>query len=168
MAVDLELRPGIASGLGARRGVLGGQRHGSTLLRLDGIVRVCLVLRLSFAPWEWDNMKLMFWSWIVIAPYLWTKVVAPMKPPARVAVCMVLFFSGGVSLLGGLDARHGYANRPSLRTGCLAACRCRHSCQRSLCMCSGLQSSADSSRPQRWPAAMRATSGATGSTTDAI
>ena len=62
-----------------------------------------------FAPWEWDNMKLMLWSWLVIAPYLWKKMLAPLKLPARAAVCVVLFFSGGVSLIGGLDTRHGYA-----------------------------------------------------------
>ena len=63
----------------------------------------------SFAPWEWDNMKLMLWSWLVIAPYLWTKIIAKMYLPARVAVCTLLFFSGAISLIGGLDARHGYA-----------------------------------------------------------
>ena len=62
-----------------------------------------------FAPWEWDNMKLMLWSWLVIAPYLWKKIIAPLRLPARAAVCLALFFSGGVSLIGGLDARHGYA-----------------------------------------------------------
>jgi len=62
----------------------------------------------SFAPWEWDNMKLMLWSWLSVAPYLWLKILAPMKLPARVAVCVVLFFSGAISLIGGLDARHGY------------------------------------------------------------
>jgi hypothetical protein len=62
-----------------------------------------------FAPWEWDNMKLMLWSWLVIAPYLWKKILAPLRFPARATVCLALFFSGGVSLIGGLDARHGYA-----------------------------------------------------------
>jgi hypothetical protein len=62
-----------------------------------------------FAPWEWDNMKLMLWSWLILAPYLWQKILAPLSLPARAAVCLVLFFSGGVSLIGGLDARHGYA-----------------------------------------------------------
>jgi hypothetical protein len=62
-----------------------------------------------FAPWEWDNMKLMLWSWLLIAPYLWRKMLAPLELPARAAVCLVLFFSGGLSLIGGLDARHGYA-----------------------------------------------------------
>ncbi|HEY5741390.1 MAG TPA: hypothetical protein VIS99_02520, partial [Terrimicrobiaceae bacterium] len=62
----------------------------------------------SFAPWEWDNMKLMLWSWLVIAPYLWGKVLAPLVLPARVALCVLLLFSGGVSLIGGLDASQGY------------------------------------------------------------
>jgi hypothetical protein len=70
------------------------------------IFALCCVF--AFAPWEWDNMKLMLWSWIVIAPYLWAKILLPIKPAARVAVCIVLFFSGGVSLIGGLDERHGY------------------------------------------------------------
>jgi hypothetical protein len=72
-----------------------------------GIFGLCGIV--SFAPWEWDNMKLMLWSWLVIAPYLWTKIIAKMNLAARVAVCFVLFFSGAVSLIGGLDARHGYA-----------------------------------------------------------
>jgi hypothetical protein len=68
-----------------------------------------LCCMLSFAPWEWDNMKLMLWSWLTIAPYLWTKLIVKMNLAARVAVCLLLFFSGAVSLIGGLDARHGYA-----------------------------------------------------------
>jgi hypothetical protein len=71
------------------------------------VFALCCIV--SFAPWEWDNMKLMLWSWLVIAPYLWTGIIAKMKLTARVAVCVVLFFSGAVSLVGGLDARHGYA-----------------------------------------------------------
>jgi hypothetical protein len=73
----------------------------------SAIFAACCVL--VFAPWEWDNMKLMLWSWLVVAPYLWRKMLAPLKLPARAAVCIILFFSGGVSLIGGLDARHGYA-----------------------------------------------------------
>jgi hypothetical protein len=72
-----------------------------------GIFALCCVV--SFARWEWDNMKLMLWSWLVVAPYLWAEVIAKMSPTARVAVCAALFFSGAVSLVGGLDARHGYA-----------------------------------------------------------
>jgi len=61
-----------------------------------------------FAPWEWDNTKLMMWSWLVMAPYIWTKIILPLNAPARLAICLALFFSGAVSLVGGLDASHGY------------------------------------------------------------
>ena len=69
-------------------------------------VACCLVV---VAPWEWDNMKVILWSWLVAAPYLWTRMIVPLRVPARVCVCGLLFFSGGVSLIGGLDGRHGYA-----------------------------------------------------------
>jgi hypothetical protein len=62
----------------------------------------------SFARWPWDNMKLMIWSWLVIAPYLWKLLIQPLPIPARGAVCVLLFFSGAISLMGGLDSRHGY------------------------------------------------------------
>ncbi len=63
---------------------------------------------ISFAPWPWDNMKLMLWSWVAIAPVLWSRVLAPLPRPATAALCFVLFFTGAVSLVGGLDGRHGY------------------------------------------------------------
>jgi hypothetical protein len=70
----------------------------------------------SFSRWEWDNMKLIMWSWLVLAPYLWSLVIRPQQWPAQAALCFLLFFSGAVSLIGGLDARHGYAiaNRSEL------------------------------------------------------
>src|SRR5690606_27807644 len=74
---------------------------GASLLFLVG---VCVML----TPWEWDNMKVLFWSWIVVAPFLWSHGIAPLHPVARVVVCLLLFTSGAVSLIGGLDRRHGY------------------------------------------------------------
>jgi hypothetical protein len=68
---------------------------------------ICSVV--SFSRWEWDNMKLMMWCWLVLAPYLWSLVIRPLKWPAQVAICFLLFFSGAASLMGGLDARHGYS-----------------------------------------------------------
>jgi hypothetical protein len=62
----------------------------------------------AFAPWEWDNTKLLLWAWLGASPWLWSQVIAPMKAPLRAAVCVLLFFSGAVSLVGGLDRRHGY------------------------------------------------------------
>lgn len=70
----------------------------------------------AFAPWEWDNTKLLLWAWLGAAPWLWSQVIAPLKAPLRAAICVLLFFSGAVSLVGGLDRRHGYdlASRSAL------------------------------------------------------
>lgn len=61
-----------------------------------------------FAVWPWDNLKLVIWSWLVVAPYLWTNLLSHIHWLGRSALCFVLFFSGAISLIGGLDARHGY------------------------------------------------------------
>lgn len=116
----------------------------STLLFLAG---VCVML----TPWEWDNMKVLFWSWIIVAPFLWQYGIAPLttlpegsfgdkrvsrgdaesaegnclfNPPhlrvrssfksaplrviAQILLCALLFTSGAVSVIGGIDKRHGY------------------------------------------------------------
>ena len=61
----------------------------------------------SFAPWEWDNTKLFLWAWLACAPFLW-EMISKWPAPARVITCFLLYFSGAVSLVGGLDGRHGY------------------------------------------------------------
>ena len=73
-----------------------------------GLVVFVLCLFVAFAPWEWDNTKLMLWAWIVCAPFLWSAVIRPLPALPRAMICFVLFFSGAVSLVGGLDGRHGY------------------------------------------------------------
>jgi hypothetical protein len=65
-------------------------------------------LMVSFAPWAWDNMKLMIWSWLVIAPYLWSRILQPRSPIIRACALFLLFASGAATLIAGLDARHGY------------------------------------------------------------
>jgi len=61
----------------------------------------------SFAPWEWDNTKLFLWAWLGCAPFLW-EMISNWPAPARVLTCFLLFFSGAISLAGGIDGRHGY------------------------------------------------------------
>ncbi|MFA7343217.1 MAG: hypothetical protein WC003_02825 [Terrimicrobiaceae bacterium] len=61
----------------------------------------------SFSQWEWDNTKLMLWAWLACTPFLWT-MIATWPPLVRPVVCFALFFSGALSLAGGLDTRHGY------------------------------------------------------------
>ena len=65
----------------------------------------CFVM---FAPWEWDNTKLMIWSYLAMLPSLWA-MLREFHPGLRVVACVCLFFSGFVSLVGGLDRNHrGY------------------------------------------------------------
>lgn len=69
------------------------------------------------APWGWDNLKIMIWSYFLVLPFLWRQLIAKWPMAARVAVCIALFGSGFVSLFGGLAAgRTGYefANRAEL------------------------------------------------------
>jgi hypothetical protein len=61
----------------------------------------CLV---KFAPWEWDNTKILIWSYFMILPFLWQDLIARWPEAVRVGVCVALFGSGFVSLLGGLAA----------------------------------------------------------------
>ena len=62
------------------------------------------------APWEWDNLKIMIWAYFLVLPFLWSDLIAQRSLAARAVVCIVLFFSGFVSLFGGLVAgRPGYA-----------------------------------------------------------
>lgn len=55
-----------------------------------------------FAPWEWDNTKLMLWSYVTILPFLWNSLIRQWPVVARAGLCVLLFFSGFVSLIGGL------------------------------------------------------------------
>ena len=62
-----------------------------------------------FAPWDWDNTKLMLWCYLAVLPFLWDQLLAKEKLPLRATCCFMLYFSGFISLLGGIDATHtGY------------------------------------------------------------
>ena len=74
-------------------------------------------LLFKFAPWEWDNLKLMMWGYFLVLPFLWTQLIARWSIPIRVGVCIALFGSGFVSLFGGLAAGQsgfGLADRAEL------------------------------------------------------
>src|SRR4029434_5126104 len=70
---------------------------GSLVFTGVGIFLLCCFVK--FAPWEWDNTKLMLWSYLVVLPFLWSHVIAPWPWIARALSCMLLFFSGLVSLI---------------------------------------------------------------------
>lgn len=71
-----------------------------------GIFAICFLF--AFAPWEWDNTKMLLWAWLVCAPFLWHSLIAPLPQLFRIILCFALFCSGALSLVGGLDGRHGY------------------------------------------------------------
>ncbi|MEY2539641.1 MAG: hypothetical protein QOG67_3381 [Verrucomicrobiota bacterium] len=72
-------------------------------------------LLVKTAPWEWDNLKLIFWAYFLVLPFLWTDLIRHWSLPIRVALCLALFGSGFVSLFGGLTSPgYGFANRGEL------------------------------------------------------
>lgn len=71
----------------------------------------------KLAPWEWDNIKIMIWAYLVVLPFLWADLIARWPLPLRVVVCLALFASGFVTLFGGLAAGrtgHGIVDRGDL------------------------------------------------------
>jgi hypothetical protein len=76
-----------------------------------------LAMCVKTAPWEWDNIKLLIWAYFITLPILWNHLLMRWPFSARVGACIILFFSGFVSLIGGLAAgRPGYqfANRSEI------------------------------------------------------
>ena len=65
-----------------------------------------LCVFVKFAPWEWDNTKLMIWSYLAIVPLAWNELLAARPLGQRIAAAVALFGSGFISLLGGLDGTH--------------------------------------------------------------
>src|SRR4029077_17776095 len=51
----------------------------------------------KLAPWEWDNIKIIVWAYLIILPFLWTDLIAHWPLSLRAAVCLALFASGFVS-----------------------------------------------------------------------
>src|SRR5215472_14683008 len=74
----------------------------SFLLPAFGIFVSGLLFR--FAPWDWDNLKLMIWAYFLVLPFLWNDLIARWSLPIRILVCLALFGSGFVSIFGGLAA----------------------------------------------------------------
>lgn len=63
----------------------------------------------KLAPWEWDNIKIIVWAYLIILPFLWTDLIVHWPLPLRAVVCLALFASGFVTLFGGLAAgKNGY------------------------------------------------------------
>src|SRR5947207_618109 len=73
-----------------------------------------LTLWVNTAPWEWDNIKLLIWAYFITLPILWRRLLLRWPVTPRAGTCLILFFSGFISLIGGLAVnKDGYefANR---------------------------------------------------------
>lgn len=64
-----------------------------------------LCCHVKFAPWSWDNTKIMIWCVLIVMPFLWEMMIIRWTWELRTAACVLLFFTGWVSLLGGLAGR---------------------------------------------------------------
>ena len=61
-----------------------------------------LCCNVKFAPWEWDNTKLMIWAYLIVLPFVWDLVIVRFSFWTKAVVCELLFFSGFLTLFGGL------------------------------------------------------------------
>jgi hypothetical protein len=68
----------------------------------------CALIR--FAPWAWDNTKLFFWAYMLLMYCIWEAFLRRWHPLIRIPIFVALFFSGFISLLGGLvpNQENGY------------------------------------------------------------
>jgi len=65
----------------------------------------CIVM---MAPWEWDNTKLLVWSYLILLPYLWKYLISNWKKEFKYVACFILFFSGFLHITQALNFTNGY------------------------------------------------------------
>jgi hypothetical protein len=76
------------------------------LLFFPALFVFLLCVFVKFAPWEWDNTKLMIWSYLAIVPLAWDELLAARALWQRAVAAVAIFGSGFVSLCGGVDGSH--------------------------------------------------------------
>jgi hypothetical protein len=57
---------------------------------------------IKFAPWAWDNTKLFFWAYLLLMYCIWEAFLRRWHWSIRIPIVIGLFFSGFISLVGGL------------------------------------------------------------------
>ena len=72
------------------------------------LIPACAIFLLGYfvklAPWEWDNIKIIVWAYLIILPFLWTDLLVHWPIHLRAVVYVALFVSGFITLFGGLAA----------------------------------------------------------------
>jgi len=83
--------------------------HPALAFLAPGVLIFLFACLVKTAPWEWDNIKLLIWAYLIFLPFLWAELIVRWPTPVRIAVCFALFGSGFVSLFGGLtDEKSGF------------------------------------------------------------
>jgi hypothetical protein len=91
-----------------KEGVRWGRKQPEEIAFVFGATAIFLfTFFVQTAPWGWDNLKIMVWSYFIVLPLLWRELIVHWERPIRWAVCFALFASGFVSLFGGLAAGKG-------------------------------------------------------------
>jgi hypothetical protein len=92
------------------------------LLLVPALGSFALLFFVMLAPAEWDNTKLMVWSYLLTLPALSELVLDRLRPPLRAAAWLLLFFSGLVCVAASLRGRGFEVVRAAERDEvCLAA-----------------------------------------------
>jgi hypothetical protein len=81
-------------------------RPGDRAMAFAAAALVLVFNFLMLAPWDWDNIKILAWGYLILLPFLWTAFLSRLTVVLRVPIVVLLFFSGFVSLAGGLAPRH--------------------------------------------------------------
>lgn len=81
----------------------------SEIFVYPAVALMILFFNLMMAPWEWDNIKLLLWSYIIILPYIWDETILGLNKVKQYLLCFVLFFSGFVCVCGGFPVLSGYS-----------------------------------------------------------
>ena len=83
----------------------GGDAQWPATVVVSALYLFFLCCNVKFAAWDWDNTKIMLWAYLFLLPFLWESLIVRWKMWARALVCALLFFSGFVSLIGGINSQ---------------------------------------------------------------
>lgn len=70
------------------------------------IVFFVLFCNVMVSPYNWDNIKLLMWSYLILLPFIWEELIYDKHLFVKSYICFVLFFSGCISLIGGIGPKY--------------------------------------------------------------
>ncbi len=80
----------------------------SSAFVIPAVLLFLVFSNVMLSVWNWDNIKCLVWSYLILLPFLWKELISRWRLWIRYAACFVLFFSGFLLMARGLDGRHGY------------------------------------------------------------